>query len=635
VPLTCGDGDLDDGEECDDGNETAGDGCESSCRFSCHEDPECDDENVCTDEACVEGGTGRICEYENNTAPCDDDNVCTDPDVCSDGVCAPGPGVCECETTADCAEHEDGNLCNGTFICDTTSNLCEVDPTTVVTCSPTSTLCHVLVCVPETGLCVDDNPAEGTACEDDSHPCTDDECDGSGSCLHNAIDCDDGDVCTTDSCDTTSGCVTSFNTAACDDGDICTTPDACDGTGTCVGTDTGTTNCSGVCVDTDTDRNNCGSCGTICGSDEDCISGTCTTPTWTPVGGAVTSGTVPSVAHAIGNSGSQVYVALVEEFPGYEHDVIVRRFSSGSWANVGSSFVPTDRDAASVVDIAFHGTTPYVIYHEGFGTAHVEYFSSGSWTEVGAPGFGTLCGSLVSLDLALDSVPHPHFTYMGAGGCGIGVGYVWHDGTIWRHRPSTAWSGTELITMNGSGWPDIAYTDRAYIALADSSVHSVTFWDTFALSWGAYGSILDINSDVGWDEASYITSDSSGVLYVAWSEEDSTGGRARIYVKRWASTDWALVGTGAVSTGGDARNPAIVIASGTPYVTWQELTAGVSTVYVKRLSGTSWTDVGGALNNVSTRDAVEPDITAIGSTVYVAFREDDGAGLERIYVKSL
>ncbi|MBW2261980.1 MAG: hypothetical protein JRG91_08420, partial [Deltaproteobacteria bacterium] len=196
VPLTCGDGDLDDGEECDDGNDVSGDGCEDSCRFSCHENPECDDENVCTDEACVEGGTGRICEYENNTEPCDDGNVCTDPDVCSDGECAPGPGVCECETTADCAEHEDGDLCNGTFVCNTTSNLCEVDPTTVVTCSPTSTLCHVLVCVPETGLCVDDNPAEGTACESDGNACTDDECDGSGSCLHPAIDCDDGDVCT-------------------------------------------------------------------------------------------------------------------------------------------------------------------------------------------------------------------------------------------------------------------------------------------------------------------------------------------------------------------------------------------------------------------------------------------------------
>jgi hypothetical protein len=143
-----------------------------------------------------------------------------------------------------------------------------------------------------------------------------------------------------------------------------------------------------------------------------------------------------------------------------------------------------------------------------------------------------------------------------------------------------------------------------------------------------------MNSDAGWNEASYVTKDSSGVMWVAWCEEDSPGGRGRIYVKRWASTDWALVGSGALNTIGDARNPAIVVAAGTPYVTWQELAGGNNSVYVKRLSGTSWVDVGGALNMDVTRDAVEPDIAAAGSTVYVAFREDDGTGVERVYVKS-
>ncbi len=665
VPLTCGDGAVDDGEECDDGNDVAGDGCEDSCRFSCHENVDCEDENVCTDDACIEGGTGRICENAHNTLPCDDGDDCTGPDECSDGACVPGPGLCECETDGDCTEHEDGNLCNGTLVCNTETDLCEVDPGTVVTCPPTSTVCHQMVCVPETGSCVDDNPASGTACEDDSNACTDDVCDGAGSCTHPAADCDDSDACTTDSCDTTTGCVHAtvtcddgevctddscdsttgcvftYNTAPCNDGDMCTTPDVCDGAGTCVGTDTGTTECSGTCVDLDTDRSNCGSCGTACGSDEDCISGSCVARTWTSVGGPVNTGTTPAAAHAIGTDGSTPYVAMVEEFPTYTHDVFVRTFSSGSWSDGGSSFVPSSRDAAAAVDIDFHGTTPYVIYHTtgmGSGTpasAHVEYWSSGTWTEVGSPGFATWCLALESIDLALDPTSHPHLTYVGAGGCGIGVGYAWHDGSAWSHHPSTAWSGSELITMNGSGWPDIVYTDRAFIAYADSSVHSVTFWDpSGGGAWGTWGSILDMNSDAGWNEASYVTKDSSGVMYVAWSEEDSPGGTGRIYVKRWASTDWALVGSGSVSGGGDARNPAIVIAAGTPYVAWEELVSGASRVLVKRLSGTSWVAVGGALNMDVARDAVEPDIAAAGSTVYVAFREDDGSGVERVYVKS-
>jgi cysteine-rich repeat protein len=234
VPVTCGDGDLDAGEECDDGNATSGDGCEDTCRFSCHEDSECADENVCTDDVCEEGGTGQICAHENNTAECDDGNPCTEGDTCSGGTCTPGTNTCECETTADCAEHEDGDLCNGTLVCSPETHTCVVDPGTVVTCPPTSTVCHQLECVPSTGLCEDDNPAEGTACEDDLDACTDDVCDGAGACTHPAITCTDGNVCTDDSCNSSTGCVFTNNSAACDDGNACTGDDYCAG-GTCHG----------------------------------------------------------------------------------------------------------------------------------------------------------------------------------------------------------------------------------------------------------------------------------------------------------------------------------------------------------------------------------------------------------------
>ena len=233
VPETCGDGDIDPLEECDDANVIPDDGCEVNCRYSCHEDSECDDADVCTDDSCGEGGTGQMCLFENNTAPCDDGNPCTEGDVCTDGTCVGGTNLCECETDEDCAEHEDGDLCNGTLMCDDTANLCVVDSGTVVTCPPTSTVCHQLACVPETGLCEDDNPAAGTACEDDSNACTDDECDGAGACLHTTITCTDGNVCTTDTCDTSTGCVFTDNTDPCDDGNACTADDTCSG-GSCV-----------------------------------------------------------------------------------------------------------------------------------------------------------------------------------------------------------------------------------------------------------------------------------------------------------------------------------------------------------------------------------------------------------------
>ncbi len=291
VPETCGDGDIDPLEECDDGNVIPDDGCEVSCRYSCHEDSECDDGNVCTDDACGEGGTGQMCLFENNTAACDDGNPCTEGDACSGGACVGGTNLCECETTEDCAEHEDGNLCNGTLVCDTGSNVCVVDPETVVTCSPTSTLCHVLVCVPGTGLCEDDNPAAGTACEDDSNACTEDECDGAGACVHSTISCTDGNDCTDDTCDTSTGCVFTPHTRSCDDGNACTGGDACSG-GTCVGGMGITCNDGNDCTDDTCDPSTgcvftphtrvCDD-GDPCTTGDTCVSSTCTgtaLPVW-------------------------------------------------------------------------------------------------------------------------------------------------------------------------------------------------------------------------------------------------------------------------------------------------------------------------------------------------------------------
>ncbi len=76
VCATCGDGDMDDGEECDDGNMADGDGCEADCTL-----PGC--QEVCTEEyGCEEGMecTDGICI--NSTCPEEEDCSC---ELCGDG----------------------------------------------------------------------------------------------------------------------------------------------------------------------------------------------------------------------------------------------------------------------------------------------------------------------------------------------------------------------------------------------------------------------------------------------------------------------------------------------------------------------------------------------------------------------
>jgi hypothetical protein len=56
----------------------------------CERNVDCDDENACTDDSCVEGA----CVRTNNTATCSDGDACTSEDTCMDGLCVGGPNPC-------------------------------------------------------------------------------------------------------------------------------------------------------------------------------------------------------------------------------------------------------------------------------------------------------------------------------------------------------------------------------------------------------------------------------------------------------------------------------------------------------------------------------------------------------------
>ncbi|TFH28843.1 MAG: hypothetical protein E4H00_08070, partial [Myxococcales bacterium] len=62
-------------------------------------------------------------------------------------------------------------------------------------CTGSPTECQVLACV--AGQCVTQNLTSGTTCSTDANPCTDDVCNGSGTCLHtnNTAPCNDGLFC--------------------------------------------------------------------------------------------------------------------------------------------------------------------------------------------------------------------------------------------------------------------------------------------------------------------------------------------------------------------------------------------------------------------------------------------------------
>ena len=152
----------------------------------CESDADCNDNNECTEERCLDGGT---CSYSvipdcENTTP---------------------PGA-ECKTNADCADKVDGlGVCKQPY-CDI-----ENDFVCIVVPSPEGTNCD-----------------DGDACTEETQ-CAEGECTGGTD-----ADCNDDNPCTEDTCDPLEGCSSSvLKDTPCDDGDACTEEGTCSG-GECI-----------------------------------------------------------------------------------------------------------------------------------------------------------------------------------------------------------------------------------------------------------------------------------------------------------------------------------------------------------------------------------------------------------------
>lgn len=127
----CGDGILDPGEVCDDGNNVGGDGCEADCTLACELASDCQDDDRCTDNERCEAGR---CVAD----PVDP----SDDDLCTLDACDPDAGVTNTPLPLD-----DNNDC------------------TVDLCDPEDGLSHLLIDV------------------DDQNDCTLDACDPDGGAI--------------------------------------------------------------------------------------------------------------------------------------------------------------------------------------------------------------------------------------------------------------------------------------------------------------------------------------------------------------------------------------------------------------------------------------------------------------------
>ena len=240
-----------DGGACDDGDACTGaDTClDGVCAGDAVDCSGLDD--ACNIGVCA--GTSGLCEAQpvNEGGTCDDGELCTVNDSCAGGTCAGVPvdcsalddacnvGVCDPATGACVAEPrfegggcDDGDPCTVNDTCSV--GVCAGEP---LDCSVLDDACNVGVCDANSGTCVLEPRADGTAC-DDGNGCTDSDACTSGVCAGVPKDCSAADdACHVGACIGTTGVCTAVpanDGGACDDGDACTAADACNG-GVCAG----------------------------------------------------------------------------------------------------------------------------------------------------------------------------------------------------------------------------------------------------------------------------------------------------------------------------------------------------------------------------------------------------------------
>jgi len=242
----CGNGTIEPGEDCDDGNTLDGDCCNASCQFdpagsSCPDGAFCNGDETCDGAGSCQAGTPVDC----------DDGV-----GCTDDSCDEGNDVCVHNANDDLCE-DDGLFCTGTEFCDEVSDCSSTgDPCLVGTsCNELTDTCDLETACGDGIIdpgedCDDGNTMDGDCCSAscefeaagsdcaDGEFCNGDEtCDGAGACQAGTpVDCsdDDGVDCTVGSCnEATDSCDNTPDNSSCDNGVFCDGIEVCDSVNDC------------------------------------------------------------------------------------------------------------------------------------------------------------------------------------------------------------------------------------------------------------------------------------------------------------------------------------------------------------------------------------------------------------------
>ncbi|MBT1699260.1 gliding motility-associated C-terminal domain-containing protein [Fulvivirgaceae bacterium PWU4] len=346
----------------------------------------------------------------------------------------------------------------------------------------------------------------------------------------------------------------------------------------------------------------------------DCNDNSVNASSWDVVGGAGfatgpnAAGAPNVVAIAFDNSNAPFVAYRDASTTPTAGKVTVMKYDGIQWVLVGTAGFSSG--AATFVNIAFYGSTPYVAYIDG-GKVNVKKFDAGSWVTVGATNFSA--GTATSLSMAMninDGTPYVVYTD-GTSSPASRATVMRFNGTLWEvvgvANFTTAAATSNAIAIDSRGTP--------YVSFADGTVTTrLSVMKFNGVAWTVVGA-----TGISVSAATFtsIKVDSRGVPYVAYRDAGVSSGRVVVH-KYVSGTSWTLVGpAGGVSAAAASFVSLALDKGGAPYVSYTEGSIGKTMKY----NGASWTAVGTSVlpTGVTLVDDMSIGVNATG-VPYVVLR---------------
>ncbi|MEN8246939.1 MAG: hypothetical protein ABFS43_18775, partial [Thermodesulfobacteriota bacterium] len=337
------------------------------------------------------------------------------------------------------------------------------------------------------------------------------------------------------------------------------------------------------------------------------------------------------------------------------------------WTGVGGQVSPADAESEDPTMI-INNDSPAVGYRHASFEANLNTWDGSAWgTSVSDPTNGNMNSSIYHTPSYCSDGTAIHLTYSLAGVSGgtddefydrVFV-HDWVSGGTW----STPWNNGEEVSVKNTtppganAWEPAVNCDPSgnlWVAWAESDVNAMVdddhLWvawvtDTFSLrsqplsrndTIGSYGT--------GVRSVEVATNDNGNIYVAQWESHHDDQDRTDLYVTRWTTPGFSNLGAGAISDDYDSNNlskPSLAFIGTDVYIAYTRANASDYTrhVHVQKYDGISWTTVGGgpvsAYSATDHYDSGNPDLIAVGNSLYLTWEESDQYEGPYIYVARL